>query len=171
MKKLIVSVLFVTTAALAQTVNPVSTALKANLARSAKNMVAAAEEMPADKFSYAPTPESMTFGQLTLHVATSNQGLCHLISGTPAPAKITLTKDSPKDQLVAALKSAFDYCTTSLANLDDSKLGSEVSMGSRTMTQAALILTTSDDWADHYSQQAAYLRLNGLLPPTAQKKK
>jgi hypothetical protein len=26
------------------------------------------------------------------------------------------------------------------------------------------------DWADHYSQSAIYMRLNGLLPPTAKKK-
>ena len=25
------------------------------------------------------------------------------------------------------------------------------------------------DWADHYSQVAIYLRLNGILPPTAKK--
>jgi len=28
---------------------------------------------------------------------------------------------------------------------------------------------TTGDWADHYSQQAVYLRLNGQLPPTAKK--
>ena len=25
-----------------------------------------------------------------------------------------------------------------------------------------------EDWADHYSTQASYLRLNGILPPSAQ---
>jgi len=25
----------------------------------------------------------------------------------------------------------------------------------------------SDDWYDHYGAQAVYLRLNGILPPTA----
>jgi hypothetical protein len=24
------------------------------------------------------------------------------------------------------------------------------------------------DWADHYSTEASYLRLNGILPPSAQ---
>jgi hypothetical protein len=32
-----------------------------------------------------------------------------------------------------------------------------------------MIVATTADWADHYSQQAIYLRLNGLLPPTAKK--
>jgi hypothetical protein len=27
------------------------------------------------------------------------------------------------------------------------------------------------DWADHYGQQAIYLRLNGVLPPTAREKR
>ena len=33
---------------------------------------------------------------------------------------------------------------------------------------ATAILITVADWADHYSQEANYLRLNGILPPTAQ---
>jgi hypothetical protein len=32
------------------------------------------------------------------------------------------------------------------------------------------MMILSDDWADHYSGQAMYLRLNGVLPPTAQHK-
>jgi hypothetical protein len=33
---------------------------------------------------------------------------------------------------------------------------------------AAAMFITVGDWADHYSQEANYLRLNGILPPTAQ---
>jgi len=38
------------------------------------------------------------------------------------------------------------------------------------MSRAGVIIITTGDWADHYSQEAIYLRLNGLLPPTAKKK-
>jgi hypothetical protein len=41
--------------------------------------------------------------------------------------------------------------------------------GKREFTRAQAMFITSDDWADHYSQLAIYLRLNGLLPPTAKK--
>lgn len=149
--------------------NPVSTALKNSLKSASSKMVAAAEEMPADKYSFKPTPESMSFGQLALHVATSNQRMCQWLSAAAAAPKTALTATSPKDQLVDLLKSSFEYCTQSLAGVDDSKLGSEVSsFGGRKVSQAQLMMSLSDDWADHYSQQAAYLRLNGLLPPTAQ---
>jgi Tfp pilus assembly protein PilZ len=39
--------------------------------------------------------------------------------------------------------------------------------GGRKMTRAAIMTLTTGDWADHYSQYANYLRLNGMLPPTA----
>ena len=52
--------------------NPVSNMVKLVLARSAKNIVAAAEEMPADKYGYKPTPAQMTFGEIVLHIAQDN---------------------------------------------------------------------------------------------------
>lgn len=148
--------------------DPVSTAIKASLKRSQNIMVAAAEEMPADKYGFKPTPESMSFGQLILHVATSNEGLCAEISGAAPAPKTDLTATSSKNDLVTLLKSAFDYCVDSLANVNDANLGKMVGSGRRPMTQAAAMISLSDDLADHYSQEAAYLRLNGLLPPTAQ---
>ena len=157
-------------AAAAQAANPVSTAIKNSLRGATHKMVAAAQEMPADKYSFKPTPESMSFGQLILHVGTSNQMMCQWISGAAPAPKSTLTPSSPKAKLVELLQSSFAYCEQALAQVDDSKLGNPVpSFGGRKTSQAALMIALSDDWADHYSQQAAYLRLNGLLPPTARR--
>ncbi|HEY7839273.1 MAG TPA: DinB family protein [Terriglobales bacterium] len=152
----------------AQANNPFTTALKSTVKSSASKMVAAAKLMPEDKFGFKPTPESMSFGQLTLHIATSNDGTCANLGGIAPLPRTTLTPASPKDQLVQALQDSFDYCTKAIDNFSDADLGKEVkSYGNRTVSAAALALTLTDDWADHYSQQAAYLRLNGILPPTA----
>jgi hypothetical protein len=57
-----------------------------------------------------------------------------------------------------------------LAKVNDSDLSAKVQLfGGREFTRAQTMFITSDDWADHYSQLAIYLRLNGLLPPTAKK--
>src|SRR4029077_18407996 len=101
--------------------NPVTSTVKAQLTRYAKNMVAAADSMPADKFSFKPTPEMITFAHLVGHIAQSNNFLCSKISGVAAP-DAKLADSDPKDKLVAGLKASFDYCTTVLANVDDSKL-------------------------------------------------
>jgi len=148
--------------------NPVSGAVKAQLPRFSKNMVAAAEAMPAEKFNFKPTPEMNSFAHLVMHIAQSNNGLCAKISDTPAP-EAKLADTDPKDKLVAGLKASFDYCASALEKVDDSKLGDQMMLfGNRPFSRAAVLIILSDDWYDHYGAQATYLRLNGILPPTAQ---
>ncbi len=148
--------------------NPVSATVKSQLPRFAKNMVAAAEAMPAEKYGFKPTPEMNSFGHLVMHIVQSNNLLCSKISGATAPdAKLADT--DAKDKLVAGLKASFEFCTTALANVDDSKLGeSMILFGNRPASRAAALIALSDGWNDHYGAQAIYLRLNGILPPTAQ---
>lgn len=147
--------------------NPVSTTVKGQMTRYAKNMVAAADAMPAEKFNFKPTAEMNTFAHLTMHIAQSNNFLCSKISGQEAP-KVELKDTDGKDKLVAALKASFEFCSTALANVDDSKLSDSFTVFNRQTSRAGLLITLSDDWYDHYGAQAVYLRLNGILPPTAQ---
>lgn len=155
-------------AKLGPVVNPVSGAVKAQLPRFSKNMVAAAEAMPADKYGFKPTPEMNSFAHLVMHISQSNNGLCSKISDTPAP-DVKIADTDGKDKLVAALKASFDYCSTALEKVDDSKLADQMMLfGNRPFSRAAVLIILSDDWYDHYGAQATYLRLNGILPPTAQ---
>jgi DinB superfamily len=148
--------------------NPVSDQLRTLVPRYAKNMVGAAEAMPADKYDYKPTKEQITFAHLVLHVAQSNNILCSKLTTTPPPQSDAKDTDG-KDKLVAAIKASFDYCSEVLAKADDSGLGTSVSLSAtRTMTKAGVMITLAGDWYDHYSAQAGYLRLNGILPPSAQ---
>lgn len=153
----------------APSANPVSDALRAGLARSSKNMAAAADAMPADKFSFKPTPDQMTFAHLAIHIADSNNLFCSKVSGIAAPESAKLAETDSKDKLVAAVKQSFDFCSTSLAKLDDSHLADSIALfPNRSFSRAGAILILYGSWADHYSAQAMYLRLNGVLPPTAQ---
>lgn len=152
--------------------NPVSTVVKQQLTRFSKIMVAAAEAMPAEKYNFKPSPEMNSFAHLTNHISEGNTELCSKISGTPAPDS-KLTDADSKDKLVAGLKASFEYCSTALANVDDSKLSDPMSLfGGRFQTsRAGALIALSDEFYDHYGTQAVYLRLNGILPPTAQPKK
>lgn len=176
MKRLIVFaaiIAFAPLGALAQQAssNPVSDAVRNIVAQRAKIIVAAAEEMPPDKYSYHPTPDQMTFAHLVVHLAGSNYFLCSSIAGTKPPDQEKLADADPKDKLVAGLKASFDYCNGVMAKADDSKLTETVPMFRRQETRAAVMITLTDDLYDHYSQAAMYLRMNGLLPPTAQRGK
>jgi DinB superfamily len=148
--------------------NPVSGFVKAGVARYGKNMVAAAEAMPAEKYSFKPSPEMNSFGHLVMHITESNNTFCSKISGQPAP-EVKSVETDPKDKLVAAMKDSFAFCTAALANVDDSKLGEQfVLFGKRPISRGGALVALGGSWTDHYATQAIYLRLNGILPPTAQ---
>jgi len=150
---------------------PVAYALRSITKRSEANLVAAAEEMPAGKYGFKPTPAQMTFGAVIAHLAGGNDFLCSRIGGVTAPKRAEVAKDAPKDKLVARLRETFEFCQTTLAKADDSKLGEKVPFfGGSEISRAGAMFAAAEDWADHYSQLANYLRLNGLLPPTAKGK-
>ena len=151
--------------------NPVSNSIRALAVRQTKNIVEAAEEMPADKYGYKPTPAQMSYGDVVAHlIREGNNYLCSAASGMKQPDVDKFAGTDPKDKLVAGLKASFKFCETALAGIQDSQLGDSIDFfGGRKVTKAMAGFITVADWADHYSQMAIYLRLNGLLPPTAKK--
>jgi uncharacterized damage-inducible protein DinB len=162
----------VATVVLAQDKNPVTSVVKEIMPRQQRNLVAAVEEMPADKFGYKPTEQQMNFGHLVLHIIESNNYLCSKIGDLPEVKAAPLKESDGKEKLGAALKASFEFCTAALNKVDDSKLADEVELfGGRKGSRAFALIALSNDWADHYSSAAIYLRLNGLVPPTAQPKK
>jgi DinB superfamily len=150
--------------------NPVSDAVRDIFSRQQKNLLAAVDEMPADKFGYPPTPAQMTFGHLVLHIATTNVELCSKTSGMPPPP-LRPAPETDKDRLQATLTRSFLYCEAALSKVDDSKLGNSIEIfGGKQVSIAYALIGLTNSWADHYSEAAMYLRLNSLLPPTAQSK-
>ncbi len=156
---------------LAQEKNPVTSTVREILPRQQKNILAAIEEMPADKFSYKPTADQMTFGKLVLHITEGNNMFCGKIAGSAPPKSPELKETDSKDKLLAAAKASFDFCDSALQKMDDSKLGQKIeAFGGREATMAWAMIALASSWSDHYGMEAMYLRLNGLLPPTAKKK-
>jgi DinB family protein len=151
------------------TANPITVTLRQMEQRYAQNLIAAAEEMPADKYSYKPTPEQITFAHLIMHSAEANNSLCAAIAGAPPPS-VKLSETDPKETLTKALKDSFAYCEQVLAKADDSALGQTVTLyEGQTGTRGSVLVRMAVGWADHYSAAAMYLRLNNLLPPSARK--
>ena len=143
-----------------QQANPVAEAFRENAREAAKNLIAASEEFPADKYAYKPTPVQMSVGDIVVHLIQGNDYLCGSIGGTKAPARTKVASTDSRDAL----------CDQALAPLTDANLGEQLPFfGGRKISRAAVMTLTTADWADHYSQYANYLRLNGLLPPTAKK--
>jgi uncharacterized damage-inducible protein DinB len=171
MKRLLAGcIVFLSSAVLGQQAkSPVSDFLREALVNREKTTVAAFEEMPADKYNYKPTPEQMTFGHLAIHIASSNYFFCSNAGDVARPKTEELKGTEDKATLVAALKASFEFCHTALAKADDSKLNENITwFDGKPRPRAWASVTLFGSWADHYGTAAMYLRLNGLLPPTAQ---
>jgi hypothetical protein len=154
----------------AQQANPVADAFRDNARDAAKNLIAAAEEFPADKLGYKPTPVQMSVGDIIDHLSQGNDYLCGTIGGVKAPTRTKIALTDGRDVLLARLRETFAFCDQALAPLTDANLGEQLPFfGGKKLSRAAVMTLTTADWADHYSQYANYLRLNGLLPPTAKK--
>jgi uncharacterized damage-inducible protein DinB len=151
--------------------SPIAEAVRSSAGRAATNFITAAEDMPAAKYEFKPTPAQMSFGDVIAHIAGSNDALCSSIGGVAAPRRPALGADAPKEQLVARLEETFRFCESALAGVDDSRLDEKVPyFGEQALSRAAVMVAAAEEWAGHYSQIAVYLRLQGLVPPTAKRR-
>jgi hypothetical protein len=154
------------------TKDPVTASLRILLPRSRNNILGAITAMPADKFNYKPTPDQTSFAHLVVHIVGSNNNACAKVADVPAPKVEELKETDSKEKMLAAATASFDFCNDALGKMDDSKLGDSVEgFGGHQVPRALYALVLASGWADHYSAAAQYLRLNGILPPSAQPKK
>jgi hypothetical protein len=160
------------TPAATPTKDPVATSLRMLLPRSRSNILGAISAMPADKFNFKPTPDQITFVHLVVHIINSNNSGCAHAADVPAPKIEEVKETDSKDKLLAAATASFDFCNVALGKMDDTKLGDSVELfGGHQFPRAMAALGLASGWADHYAAEAQYLRLNGILPPSAQPKK
>jgi len=158
--------------------NPISAAFKARITPLERNIAQAFDSIPEAKFSYKPTPAQLSIGFIAQHVASDNYLFCDQFGDKKSSLaeEDTATPDSvkatwSKDKLVTKLKASFAFCQDALAQLEDSKLTDQVTLtfrgNARQFPRISMVLGHALDLADHYSQLANYMRLNGMLPPSA----
>jgi hypothetical protein len=157
---------------------PITTVFRNRTLGLQRNLAQAFDSIPESKFPYKPTPAQLTIGYIAQHLASDNYFFCSnfgTMKASVSPEEES-TADSvkakwAKDKLVANLKTSFKYCEDAFAQIDDAKLAEMVTMTfggqSRQAPRVQMVLGHVIDMADHYSQIANYMRLNGMLPPTA----
>src|SRR5260221_1905534 len=151
--------------------NPLPASVRSHFNDYAKNLVATAEIMPAEKYIFRPTPENMTFGKTIGHIGDVNNAVCSRLFTPPATPFPKSSETDTKDKLVAGLKASMDYCGEQFSKMTDANLSEMVPFfGGKKITRLGAALAVITDFADHYAGLSMHLRMNGLLPPTAQKK-
>src|SRR5437868_12332588 len=108
--------------------NPITASEKGFYSFVSRGVVAAAEKMPEENYSFKPTPEVRSFGQLVGHVADASFNFCSQASGEANPSKdIEKTKTSKAD-LVAAIKDSVGFCMKAFVGMTDAKGGEMIKL-------------------------------------------
>jgi len=131
-------------------------------------VVKAAEKMPEENYSFKPTPEVRSFGQLVGHVADANYMFCSTASGQPNPSKDVEKTKTSKADLVAAVKDAVAYCTKSFDGMTDAKGSEMVKLFGFNLARLTLYSLNTAHTDEHYGNMVTYMRLKGLVPPTSE---
>jgi uncharacterized damage-inducible protein DinB len=131
-------------------------------------VVHAAEKMPEENYSFKPTPEVRSFGQLVGHVADANYMFCSQASGEANPSKdIEKTKTSKAD-LVAAVKEAVAFCSKSFDGMTDAKGSETIKMFGFNLAKLTVFSLNTAHTDEHYGNMVTYMRLKGIVPPTSE---
>jgi len=147
--------------------NAATTGLRMPWNRVKDILVRAAEKMPEEGYSFKPSPDVRSFGQLVGHVADANFMFAAMAAGEkPTPRDIEKTKTSKAD-LVAALKESFATADKAFA-MPETQLATPMKLfGADTNRWAAVGLLIGHDW-EHYGNLVTYMRIKGIVPPSSE---
>jgi uncharacterized damage-inducible protein DinB len=150
----------------ADTYNNLLTALE-------KEVVDAADAMPADKYNFAPTQGEFkgvrTFGEQVKHLAEANYFFFQSWNVPGAVKEDDIEKLTSKDDIVKALRDSYAYAHSAISTLTPATAFEEVSFGQRKTTRAGIASILLAHTMDHYGQMVVYLRMNGIVPPASRK--
>ena len=147
--------------------NPLSTDAKYFYNMVKAEVIRSAEKMPEENYSFKPTPEVRSFGQLVGHVADAQYEFCAPVKGEKKESSVEKTAKTKAD-LVAGLKEAFSYCDAMYNSMTDANAADKVKFFGREMTKMGVLTFNTVHSEEHYGNMVTYLRMKGLVPPSSE---
>jgi len=157
----------------------VAQVLDAQVSNVEGEFVPAADAMPEDKYSFAPTngefKGARTFGEQIKHVAAVNYIVAAAILGEKPPVD-TGSENGPssitsKADIIKFLKDSFAYAHKATATITDTNAVQQIKgpFGDEPATRLGMASVLAWHGFDHYGQMAVYLRMNGIIPPASRR--
>jgi uncharacterized damage-inducible protein DinB len=134
----------------------------------------AAAMVPAEKYTWQPTPDVRTFARLFAHIVDDNNGACAVLAGeSPAPARMDTgtvgnfaANALPKADVEKALADSVARCQKAFAAVNQTNM-MESAGGRGTRTKIGILIYNTSHINEHYGNIVTYMRLNGMVPPSS----
>jgi uncharacterized damage-inducible protein DinB len=127
-----------------------------------------AEAIPADKYTWRPSPDVRSFAEVFLHVSAANYNLYKLV-GTPPPAGFEVKgfekSTTDKAKVISTLKDSFAHAKKAITAMPDADLEKSLDWFGGKNTQRGVLLFIVRHAAEHLGQSIAYARFAGITPP------
>ena len=148
----------------------------ANMEHVAKQLISLAEAVPADKFSWRPTPEVRKVSEVYMHVVGANLLIPSMLGSKP-PDGVTIPEHpfelaakleaevTTKEEVITRLRDSFAYATQALKMFPVSDLDTQTSIFGFPATKRGYLLILLSHAHEHLGQSIAYARTIGVVPP------
>ena len=127
-----------------------------------------AEAIPADKYTWRPSPDVRTIAEVFLHASAANYNLYRLV-GTPIPPGVdtkTLEQSTTeKAKVIVTLKASYAHAKAAIRSMPDADLEKTLDWNGGKITERGVLLYIVQHIAQHLGQQIAYARSIGVVPP------
>ncbi|MCY4398154.1 MAG: DinB family protein [Gemmatimonadetes bacterium] len=136
---------------------------------SARKLVALAEAMPAESYSWQPMEGVASVAKAYMHIARYNYMYPHLNLGVAPPDGMDYQSledaVTGKDEVVRILAASMDHVRGVVDGMSDADLAAPVELYGREVASWAVLLQLITHMNEHLGQEIAYARMNGVVPP------
>jgi hypothetical protein len=147
-----------------------------------REVVSLAEEMPADKYNFAPKQGEFanvrTFAKQVTHIAAVNFAVSAAVLGEANPVNMGTDENGPadlksKEQIVDFLKRSFAYTHKAMRMITQENLMQPVqsAFGNNKVPRLNMAMVPQWHSFDHYGQMAVYARMCSVVPPASRPRK
>lgn len=135
---------------------------------SSGRLVALAEAMPEDTYTWSPDGEAMPVAQVYMHIARYNFLYPEWALGIASPDDIdldTMEEITDKEEVLDLLQRSVNHVRESISGLSKEKLEASTELYGRTVSGWAVLYQLQTHMSEHVGQSIAYARMNKVTPP------
>ena len=134
-------------------------------------VVALAEAIPSNKYTWRPSPQVRSIAEVLMHIAGEWFYLCPVSVASKPPVGFVPPADTmkklelvqEKEAVLKALRDSWAYCRSALDGIHPTRLVPDSLPGK--MGFPRVVLLVSGDQHEHLGQLVAYARSIGVAPP------
>jgi uncharacterized damage-inducible protein DinB len=148
--------------------NPLVQSLKSFFDITKTNIMATAEILDDEMYTFRPTDEVRSTGEILAHIADGQFLLCGSAVGeaNAGPENFEQTR-THKAEIIEALEQSFVYCERVFARTSDAGAADVVDYSGAPNTVGGLLAFNSAHNYEHYGNLVTYMRISGIVPPSS----